>query len=193
MAHQHGSPTSRGRRGHGRQRARRGAVVDAVLLLLDERPMHGYELITEMTERSAGRWEPSPGTIYPALNRMAEHGLVEATEIDGKRRYALTARGRDRLDEYRRSHDDAEAPWSASGTGRRGDLRGKLAELAGQARQIGRFGSPDQSEQAGVVLDEAVRKLYAVLAAEATTATATDSTIDTPSDTATESTEADEE
>jgi DNA-binding PadR family transcriptional regulator len=42
-----------------------------VLLLLDERPMHGYELITEMTERSAGRWEPSPGTIYPALNRMA--------------------------------------------------------------------------------------------------------------------------
>jgi DNA-binding PadR family transcriptional regulator len=159
-----------------------------VLLLLDERPMHGYELITEMTERSAGRWEPSPGTIYPALNRMAEHGLVEATEIDGKRRYSLTGNGRERLDDYRRAHDDADAPWSASGTGRRGNLRGKLAELSGQARQIGRFGSPDQSEQAGVVLDEAVRKLYAILAAEATPDTPTDDTIDDTTGTATEAT-----
>jgi hypothetical protein len=113
---------------------------------------------------------------------MTEHGLVEATEIDGKRRYSLTGAGRERLDDYRRSRDDADAPWSASGTGRRGDLRGKLAELSGQARQIGRFGSPDQSEQAGVVLDEAVRKLYAILAAEATPDTATDDTVDTATD-----------
>jgi DNA-binding PadR family transcriptional regulator len=119
---------------------------------------------------------------------MAEHGLVEATEIDGKRRYSLTGNGRARLDDYRRAHDDADAPWSASGTGRRGNLRGKLAELSGQARQIGRFGSTDQSEQAGVVLDEAVRKLYAILAAEATPDTPTDDTIDDTTGTATEAT-----
>ena len=55
--HPHGhrarfSPHGRG----GRHRARRGAIVDAVLLLLDERPMHGYELITELEARSEGRW-----------------------------------------------------------------------------------------------------------------------------------------
>jgi len=142
-------------------------VVDATLLLLWERPMHGYELITEMTERSAGRWQPSPGTIYPALGRMAEHGLIESEEVDGKRRYSLTDRGRARLEQYRDEHgDDADAPWDEPGTGQRGDLRGRLAELAGQIRQIGRFGTPEQARQAGEVLRDATRRLYAVLAAD---------------------------
>lgn len=170
--HGHMSATTHGRGGRrgggGRHRARRGAVVDAILLLLAERPMHGYELITEMTERSAGRWQPSPGTIYPALGRMTEHGLVEGEEVDGKRRYALTDLGRDRLEAYRRTHDETDAPWDDPGTGRRGDLRGAMAELAGQVRQIARFGSPEQSAQAAAVLDDAKRRLYAVLAAEPT-------------------------
>jgi DNA-binding PadR family transcriptional regulator len=136
-------------------------------MLLDERPMHGYELITEMTERSNGRWQPSPGTIYPALGRMAEHGLVEATDVDGKRRYSLTDRGRTRLDQYRSERGaDAGAPWDDPGTGRRGDLRGRLAELAGQVRQIGRFGTGEQTQQAADVLRDATRRLYAILATE---------------------------
>jgi DNA-binding PadR family transcriptional regulator len=165
-----------GRRG-GRQRARRGAVVEATLLLLEERPMHGYELITEMTERSAGRWQPSPGTIYPALGRMVEHGLIESEEVDGKRRYALTDRGRARLEQYRDERGaDAEAPWDDPGTGQRGDLRGRLAELAGQVRQIGRFGTPEQSRQAGEVLRDATRRLYAILATDPDAADTTDAT-----------------
>jgi DNA-binding PadR family transcriptional regulator len=144
-------------------------VVDAALLLLDERPMHGYELLTELTDRSAGRWQPSPGTIYPALNRMIDEGLVEAEEVDGKRCFSLTDAGRARLAEYRETHDgEAEAPWDDPGTGQRGDLRGRMAELVGQVRQIGRFGSAEQSQQAAAVLDDARRKLYAILAAEAT-------------------------
>ena len=40
---------SKGGHGGGRHRARRGAAVEAALMLLDERPMHGYELIGEMS------------------------------------------------------------------------------------------------------------------------------------------------
>lgn len=162
--HEHFAPHSRGGRGGGRHRARRGAAVEAALLLLDERPMHGYELIGEMSERSGGRWEPSPGTIYPALNRMEERGLIEAEETAGKRRFSLTAAGRQRAAELRDSRGDDAAPWDEPGTGRRGDLRGKVAELVGQARQIGRFGTPEQAEAAGKVLDDATRQLYAILA-----------------------------
>lgn len=133
-------------------------------MLLDERPMHGYEIIGEMSERSGGRWQPSPGTIYPALNRLEESGLIEAEEIDGKRRFTLTSHGRARVEEIRDERGDGPAPWDDPGTGRRGDLRGAVAELGGQVRQIGRFGTPEQAEAAGKVLDEAKRELYAILA-----------------------------
>lgn len=161
--HHHHAPHSRG----GRHRARRGAIVNATLLLLDEQPMHGYELITELESRSEGRWRPSPGTMYPALTRMEERGLVEAEEADGKKRFSLTDAGRSRLAEFREMAGDGEpAPWHDHGRGGRGELRGAVAELHGQARQIGRFGTPEQVEQAKQVFSNAKRELYAILATE---------------------------
>ena len=167
MRHDHIHHAHHGR--GGRHRARRGAIVEAILLVLGERPMHGYELITELETRSDGRWRPSPGAIYPALNRMEERGLVTADEVDGKNRFSLTVAGRERREEYLASPGgDAAEPWNDTGTGRRGDLRGHVAELVGQVRQVGRFGTPEQIEQAGAVLTEAKRKLYAILATEPT-------------------------
>jgi DNA-binding PadR family transcriptional regulator len=135
-----------------------------VLTLLDERPMHGYELITELDARSGGRWRPSPGAIYPALNRLEDAGLLVSTDEEGKRRFALTDRGRQALTQLRDEHHGEPAPWDDPGTGRRGDLRRHLAELGGQARQIGRFGDADQIEQARAVLADATRRLYDILA-----------------------------
>lgn len=54
-----------GRRGHGR--GRRGDVRTAILVLLADRPMHGYEMIQEIVERSNGAWKPSPGIGLPHL------------------------------------------------------------------------------------------------------------------------------
>ena len=41
----------------------RGDVRAAILALLAEEPMHGYQVITELTERSGGVWRPSPGSV----------------------------------------------------------------------------------------------------------------------------------
>jgi DNA-binding PadR family transcriptional regulator len=159
-----------GPRGHGhpgRHRARRGAIRNAVLTLLAEQPMHGYELITELESRSEGRWRPSPGAMYPALARMEEHGLVASEELDGKRQFSLTEAGHERLAEFLDSQDDdAAAPWEDSGTGGRGDLRRSVAELMGQARQLGRFGTAAQIDRATEVFADAKRKLYTILAEE---------------------------
>lgn len=126
--------------------------------------MHGYELITELEARSSGRWRPSPGSIYPALTRMEEQGLLTAGELDGKKVFSLTARGR----EAREALDvDGADPtpdlWQERGDGH-GALRALPAEIAGQARQLRRFGSPDQVERAAALLEDVKRELYAILA-----------------------------
>ena len=96
--HRHGpgpGPWGRGPWGPPRGRRRdRGDVRAAILLLLAERPRHGYEIITELTDRSEGRWQPSPGSIYPMLKRLSRDGLVTATPEDGKAVFSLTDDGR---------------------------------------------------------------------------------------------------
>ncbi len=160
----HQAEHDRGGRG-GRHRARRGAVPLAIFTLLDERPMHGYEIITELESRSDGRWRPSPGSIYPTLDRLEERGALSSTEVDGKRQFSLTDRGRQMLAELREAQgDDADAPWNQSGTGGRGDMRRLMSELGGQVRQIARFGSTEQRDAATKVLEDTKRQLYEILA-----------------------------
>lgn len=155
-------PHSRG--GRGRHRARRGAVVEAVLMLLDQRPMHGYELITELEDRSEGRWRPSAGTMYPALQRMEHRGLIVADDVDGKKQFSLTDDGRERLESFRTERADGAPPWSDHASGGRGELRRGVAEIVGQARHVGRFGTSEQIEAAIAVLADARRRLYSILA-----------------------------
>ncbi len=82
--HEHGC---RGRKMRGRgygprgHRARRGDVRSAILTLLGEKPMHGYEMIQELEDRTGGRWRPSAGSIYPTLQLLEDEGLVRATRL----------------------------------------------------------------------------------------------------------------
>jgi len=59
-------------------RAPRGEVRAAILALLAERPMHGYQLIREIDDRSGGDWKPSAGSIYPTLQLLSDEGLITA-------------------------------------------------------------------------------------------------------------------
>ena len=64
------------RRGGPRGRAQRGDVRAATLILLSEEPMHGYQLMQAMAERTNGVWRPSPGAIYPTIAQLEDEGLV---------------------------------------------------------------------------------------------------------------------
>lgn len=130
--------------------------------------MHGYELITELEARSAGRWRPSPGSIYPALTRLEEQGLVTAEELDEKKVFSLTARGRDAREALDvDGADPTPERWREAGDGH-GALRALPAEIAGQARQLRRFGAPDQVDRAAALLEDVKRELYAILAGGST-------------------------
>lgn len=126
--------------------------------------MHGYELITELESRSSGRWRPSPGSIYPALTRMEEQGLVTAEELDEKKVFSLTARGREAREALDLDNGDPTPQLWREPEDAHGALRSLPAEITGQARQLRRFGSPDQVERAAALLENVKRELYAILA-----------------------------
>jgi DNA-binding PadR family transcriptional regulator len=77
---------------------RHGELALVVLALLERSPMHGYQLIAELDALFGDDYEPSTGTVYPAVRAIADEGLVSASE-DGRRAvYSLTAVGRRALD-----------------------------------------------------------------------------------------------
>ena len=76
--------------------------LDLLLLsALAAGPRHGYAVKEALREGSAGRFDLPTGTIYPALHRLEDAGLIAGawSLVDGRRRrsYRLTAAGRRRL------------------------------------------------------------------------------------------------
>jgi len=148
----------------GASRMNKGDVRSAVLALLLEQPMHGYQIIREIEERSGGSWKPSPGSVYPTLQLLTDEGLVQAEESAGRKTYALTDEGRAAAGE---ETTERAAPWESAGSrdgGRLTALPKAGVELAQATAQVARTGSKEQVAQAVEVLDEARRKLYSILA-----------------------------
>jgi DNA-binding PadR family transcriptional regulator len=87
-----------GERRGGRDRARRGDARYIILDALRDGPKHGYEIIKALEERSAGRYVPSPGTVYPTLQYLEDQGFVRAREEADRRIYQLTEAGHAELD-----------------------------------------------------------------------------------------------
>jgi DNA-binding PadR family transcriptional regulator len=153
-----GPPRRRG----GRGRAPRGDVRTAILLLLAEQPMHGYQLMQAIADRSGGAWTPSPGAVYPAISLLEDEGMVTVTAESGRKLVALTDAGREHVESRRESWPDpfAGSPGRSAGA----DLRGLLEQLHGAARQVGRTGTEAQIAAAATILGDARRALYLLLA-----------------------------
>lgn len=150
------------RRGASRGRAPRGDVRTAVLMLLAEEPMHGYQLMQAIADRSGGRWTPSPGAIYPTINQLEDEGLVSVTAEAGRKLVTLTDAGREYVEGRRETSTDPFASFASSEPAT--DLRGLLEELHGATRQVGRSGSEEQRVAAAKILADARRSLYLLLA-----------------------------
>jgi len=157
-----GGPGGRGR--HRGGRARRGDVRAAMLLLLDEQPQNGYQLIQEIERRTEGVWKPSPGSVYPALQQLEDEGLIRAEVQDGSRQFALTDEGRAHVEAQ---GDALKDPWRAAsdeaGDGIR-DLRRLIGQVAAAAMQVGLAGSASQQAEAGRILADTRKALYRILA-----------------------------
>jgi len=84
----------------------RAALGTAVLACLEDQDLHGYAIAEHLAQRGFGR--PKGGSLYPLLGALEDAGAVEATWIQGekgpgRRSYAITSAGRNRLDDERDS------------------------------------------------------------------------------------------
>ncbi|MFD7281977.1 PadR family transcriptional regulator [Streptomyces sp. NPDC059862] len=151
-------------RGGPRGRARRGDVRASILALLKDRPMHGYEMIQEIAERSGGAWKPSPGSVYPTLQLLEDEGLIVSATEGGKKLFSLTESGRAAAEE------GPEAPWEAASRGIDWEALGEIRQagfgLMEAFGQVWKTGSAEQREKAVGVINEARKKLYLILADE---------------------------
>jgi len=150
--------------GHGR-RARRGDVRWALLAVLQDGPMHGYELIRSLEDKSGGRWRPSPGSVYPTLQLLQDEGLLKGEERDGKRVYDLTEEGRRQLQEYL-DRSGGAPPWEhgSSEAEPYAKLGQALVQVAAAMRQVMTEGNVENIRRAEVILLDARKQLYQLLA-----------------------------
>lgn len=153
-----------GGRGRGGGRAARGDVRASVLALLAEQPRHGYQIITEIGDRSSGAWKPSPGSVYPVLQQLQDEGLVRPEEADGRRVFHLTDAGQSYVADHA---EELTAPWrGVGGSPHEGvdALFGVFKQVAAAAMQVAQAGSEPQLAQAKRVLADTRRSLYRILA-----------------------------
>jgi len=147
-------------------KAGRGDVRAAILALLREGPRNGYQIMSEIEERSGGAWRPSPGAVYPALQLLADEGLIAGEESGGRRTFSLTEAGR------RHIEDDPEAArpaWEAMAQDEPGEMPGLFAQaarLGGSIVQLAHAGTPEQIRAAERLLEQTRRQMYQILASD---------------------------
>jgi DNA-binding PadR family transcriptional regulator len=75
-----------------------GELPLVLLWLIHERPRHGYDLMAELSRLFGPRYNPSPGTIYPAVEALETEGLIIGSAVQGKVVYEVTEPGVQALD-----------------------------------------------------------------------------------------------
>lgn len=134
----HGGPFGPG--GEGGRFFGRGDMKFALLQLLQERPMHGYEMMKALEEKSGGFYTPSPGSVYPTLQMLEDRGFVTSNEVDGKKVYSITDSGRSLLTERQSDEEDLVGPPWMRGRGPGGQgLRLEMRALRTEATEVGRL------------------------------------------------------
>ena len=99
------------RRGRGRHRHRRqwfgsGDMKYVILRTIKDKPMHGYEVMKALENKTRGCYTPSPGTVYPTLQWLEDEGLVQSEDREGKKVYSITDAGREFLEENKSSVEE---------------------------------------------------------------------------------------
>jgi DNA-binding PadR family transcriptional regulator len=145
-------------------KAGRGDVRAAILAVLADGPSNGYQIMSEIEERSGGAWRPSPGAVYPALAQLADEGLIIGEESGGRRTLSLTDAGRAYIAEH---PEMARGAWESEAQREAWQLPGLFtvaARLGGGIVQMAHAGTPSQIHAAERLLEQTRRRLYQILA-----------------------------
>jgi DNA-binding PadR family transcriptional regulator len=152
-------------------RVRRGDVRSAILDVLraaeaSGEQVNGYQVIQQISERSAGAWRPSPGSVYPTIQQLQDEGLVETEDGRGRKTLVLTDEGRQYVAEHADELAQVWRPFERQATEETSfsGLKPEIGQVMGAVWQIVTSASESQQRAAIEVLVETRRKLYGILA-----------------------------
>jgi DNA-binding PadR family transcriptional regulator len=120
--------------------------------------------MSEIEERSGGAWRPSPGAVYPALQQLADEGLIEAAESAGSRTFSLTEAGRRYVEE---NPGMARAAWESIASDEPPGPPGLFAQAARlgiSIVQMAHAGTAEQIRDAEQLLEQTRHRMYQILA-----------------------------
>lgn len=139
-----------------RPRINRGDMSPIILRLLANEPMHGYQIIRTLEEKSHGFWRPSAGSVYPILQLLTEQGLVVGKEVDGKTVYSLTPEG-----EQSAKNTEDRQPWHEHKRmgGHVRTFAPSIAAMFHALKQISHSENTEAITKAKAILDEAESEL----------------------------------
>lgn len=162
--HGRGGPRGRGYGAGPGGRARRGAARLAILALLAQEPSNGYGLMKSIAEKTNGQWQPSPGSIYPALQLLTDEGLIQAVADSDSEQSGLselTDAGREYVAE---KQDRIQSMWQRhEGGGDVSNLRQAHEALSSVLISF-RHATPAQREAAAAELLRTRQQLFQILA-----------------------------
>lgn len=95
------------------QGAPRGLLLHFILYKISLKPSHGYEILQEIEENTAGAWRPGPGSIYPMLKKLVSEGYIksESKLKSPQTVYQITPKGKLHLQEIRKVFASASQKW----------------------------------------------------------------------------------
>jgi DNA-binding PadR family transcriptional regulator len=140
---------------------RRGAIRTAILAVLVDQPMHGYEIMNQLSERSGGRWRPSPGSVYPTLQQLVDEDLIAPVGEGRRTEFTLTDAGKAYVADHAEELGNA---WNTDAQGSGPAFHESVGKLMGVIHQF-RFSATEEQRNAAMEkLDETRRALYRILA-----------------------------
>jgi len=75
----------------------RGFLNFWIISILNKKPSSGYQIMQKIKECTNNVWKPTPGAIYPALNRLKEMGWIKSKKKGNRKQiiYSLTSKGKE--------------------------------------------------------------------------------------------------
>lgn len=143
---------------------KRGDIRLLVLERLKAHPLHGYELAKEIAVLSGGFYEPSPGVVYPTLQRLEDEECVRSSPDGSKKVYRVTEKGTTLLEEGRCSLERVMGMLSAAGKGERMELMRAGARLARVLSVLSEEVTEEKARRARLILEEARARVTELVA-----------------------------
>ena len=153
----------------------KGFLRYQLLKKLNEKPMSGSEIMSELEGETRGYWRPSPGSIYPLLAWLQDQGLIKEAEQTepGIRRYTLTDPGKAFLETETKSREEINKHLENLGSmwyglhGHRGGEAGRVTRDFFRAardlhHELRKVHSKEELEEAKKALEEATKQIQEI-------------------------------